>query len=99
MTLGREDREQDISGMTVTTPPGLLGKVAQIPRCTEPQASAGSCGAESEIGSTTVGAGPGPHPFYLSGNVYLTGPYKERRSDSRSSFLPSRDRSTSVRWS
>jgi hypothetical protein len=76
VTFGREDREQDISAVTLTTPPGLLGEVSQVPRCPEAQANAGTCGPESLIGSTTVGAGPGPHPFYLSGKVYLTGPYK-----------------------
>ncbi len=76
VTFGREDREQDISGITVSTPPGLLGKIAGIPQCPEGQANAGTCGAESLIGTTTVGAGPGSHPFYLGGRVYLTGPYK-----------------------
>lgn len=75
VTIGREDREQDISGITVTTPPGLLGEVSQVSRCPEPQANAGTCHPESLIGSTTVGAGPGPHPLYLPGKVYLTGPY------------------------
>jgi hypothetical protein len=76
VTFGREDREQDISAITVSTPPGLLGEVSQVPQCAEAQANAGTCGPESLIGSTTVGAGPGPDPFYLSGKVYLTGPYK-----------------------
>ncbi len=76
VTFGREDREQDISGITLTTTPGLLGMVSQVSQCPEAQANAGTCGPESEIGSTTVGAGPGPHPFYLGGKVYLTGPYK-----------------------
>ena len=76
VTFGREDREQDISAITVSTPPGLLGEVSQVPQCAEAQANAGTCGPESEIGSTTVGAGPGPDPFYLGGKVYLTGPYK-----------------------
>ena len=76
VTIGREDREQDISAITVSTPPGLLGKIAGIPQCPEAQANAGTCGPESQIGTTTVGAGPGPDPFYLGGRVYLTGPYK-----------------------
>jgi hypothetical protein len=76
VTFGREDREQDISAITVSTPPGLLGMVSQVTQCPEAQANAGTCGPESEIGSTTAGAGPGPHPFYLGGKVYLTGPYK-----------------------
>jgi hypothetical protein len=76
VTIGREDREQDLSGITVSTPPGLLGKIAGIPQCPEAQANAGTCGPESQIGTATVGAGPGPHPFYLGGRIYLTGPYK-----------------------
>ncbi|HEY5044528.1 MAG TPA: hypothetical protein VII53_01575 [Solirubrobacteraceae bacterium] len=76
VTIGREDREQDLSDITVSTPPGLLGKIAGISQCPEAQANAGTCGPGSQIGTTTVGAGPGPHPFYLGGRVYLTGPYK-----------------------
>jgi hypothetical protein len=76
VTFGREDREQDISSVTLTTPPGLLGKVSEVSQCAEAQANAGTCGADSLIGSTTVGAGPGADPFYLGGKVYLTGPYK-----------------------
>jgi hypothetical protein len=76
VTFGREDREQDISAVTVSTPPGLLGMVSQVSQCPDAQANAGTCGPESLIGSTTVGAGPGPDPFYLGGKVYLTGPYK-----------------------
>jgi hypothetical protein len=72
----REDREQDLSGVSVQTPLGLLGKIAGIPQCPEAQANTGSCSAESRIGTTTVGAGPGSHPFFLSGPAYLTGPYK-----------------------
>jgi hypothetical protein len=76
VTVGRADREQDLSRITVTTPPGLLGKIAGVEECPEPQANAGMCGPASQIGATTIGAGPGPDPFYLGGSVYLTGPYK-----------------------
>ena len=33
----RGDREQDLSGLTVTTPPGLLGRVAGVEQCAEAQ--------------------------------------------------------------
>jgi hypothetical protein len=72
----REDREQDLSGVSVSTPPGLLGMISKVSQCGELQAEQGSCPESSRIGTTTVGAGPGSHPFYLSGPVYLTGPYK-----------------------
>jgi hypothetical protein len=54
----------------------LLGVLKSVPLCGEPQASQGACGQESLIGHTTVGAGVGPDPFFLGGQVFLTGPYK-----------------------
>jgi hypothetical protein len=75
ITLAREDREQDIQGLTVTLPEGLAARIAQIPRCEEPQAQAGTCPASSQIGTATSGAGAGNDPLYLQGPVYLTGPY------------------------
>ena len=57
-------------------PPGLLGMVSKVQLCPQAQAQAGACGAQSEIGSATVGAGPGPEPVFVNGSVYLTGPYE-----------------------
>jgi hypothetical protein len=71
-----ERSEQDFAGIQVHTPPGLLGKLAGVPLCPEPQASQGTCSSESQIGTTTVAAGPGSHPLQLKGNVYLTTGYK-----------------------
>jgi hypothetical protein len=76
VTFDREDREQDFSQIKVTTPPGLLGSLSGVPLCGEPQADLGTCGASSRIGEMTVAAGPGSHPFYQKGTVYLTGPYR-----------------------
>ncbi len=75
MTFGREDRERDLAGIQVQMPPGLLGTLTGIPLCGETQASLGTCGEGSRIGSMTVAAGPGAHPFYEQGEIYLTGPY------------------------
>ena len=76
VTFARQDREQNLSGIQVHTPPGLLGILASVKLCGEPQADLGTCEAESQIGKMTVAAGPGPHPFYEKGEIYLTGPYK-----------------------
>ncbi len=76
LTFSRSDQDQTLDGITVQMPPGLLGKIAGVPQCPEAQANTGTCGAESQVGHTTVGAGPGSDPFYVGGNVYLTGPYK-----------------------
>jgi hypothetical protein len=74
--ISRGDSDQQLGGVTVATPPGLLGSVAQIPLCGEQQAARGACGPESQIGTVTAAAGPGPEPFWITGGrVYLTGPY------------------------
>ncbi len=76
LTFNREDREQDLAAIQVKTPPGLLGTLSGVPLCGEPQADLGTCPESSRIGSMTVAAGPGGHPFYEKGSLYLTGPYK-----------------------
>ena len=60
----------------MNTPPGFLGVLKGIPLCGEPQAAQGTCSAASQIGTTQVAVGPGSHPFWKEGQVFLTGPYK-----------------------
>ena len=77
LTVSRTDQEQDLSGVSVTTPPGLLGILRGVERCPEPQAAQGTCGANSLIGHASALAGAGSHPYYVQGGqVFLTGPYK-----------------------
>ena len=74
-TFSRQDGEQDLSGVTVDMPEGLLGKIAGITQCPEAQANTGSCPASSRVGTATAAVGAGPKPYWQSGPVYLTGPY------------------------
>jgi hypothetical protein len=76
VTFSRSDQDEALGGVKVVTPPGLLGLLKTVPLCGESQAAAGTCGEESLIGHTTVGAGPGGNPVYIGGKVFLTGPYK-----------------------
>ncbi|HTE60028.1 MAG TPA: hypothetical protein VK631_06725 [Solirubrobacteraceae bacterium] len=76
LTLRRADGDQDLSGLSVDMPPGLLGMVGSVPPCADAAAAAGTCGAESQVGTTTVAAGAGSQPFTLPGKVFLGGPYK-----------------------
>jgi len=77
LEFSRQDREQDLSSITVHTPPGLLGNLSGVPVCSEPQAAQGACGEASLIGTTSAVVGPGEDPFTITGGrVYLTGPYK-----------------------
>jgi hypothetical protein len=76
LSLSRSDGEQDLSGLTVSLPRGLLGKIAGIPLCPDAQANAGTCPEASRVGSVQAGAGVGPDPYFVGGSAYLTGPYK-----------------------
>jgi hypothetical protein len=76
LTLSRHDGEQDLSGVSTTLPPGLLGVLKSAVQCPEPQASQGACGAGSLLGHTQVAAGAGGQPLWVTGQVFLTGPYK-----------------------
>jgi hypothetical protein len=76
VTFSRSDQDEALGSVKVVTPPGLLGLLKTVPLCGEAQAAAGTCGEESLIGHTTVGAGPGGNPVYIGGKVFLTGPYK-----------------------
>jgi hypothetical protein len=78
----RPDADQKVDHVQVTAPPGLLGTLANVPLCPEPQASQGTCPASSEIGHTIIGVGSGAAPLYLPvagqppNPVYVTGPYR-----------------------
>ncbi len=76
LTVGRGDRQQDIARVQVHTPPGLLGMLSKVGLCGEGQANEGTCEAASELGSVNVAAGSGTHPLWVTGKVYLTGPYE-----------------------
>ncbi len=74
-SFARSDRDQTFGTISVHTPPGLLGVLAHVPLCPEPQAVQGTCGQQSLIGHTTVEAGLGSDPVEVEGQVFLTGPY------------------------
>jgi hypothetical protein len=74
-TLTRGDRQQDLARLQVKTPAGLLGMLSRVALCAEPRAAQGTCEEASQIGTTWVAAGSGSHPLWVSGRVYLTGPY------------------------
>ncbi|MCW3029124.1 MAG: hypothetical protein JWN81_2335, partial [Solirubrobacterales bacterium] len=64
LSFGLGDRQQTLSQISTTLPPGLLATLKEVPRCQAAQAAAGTCAAGSRIGTATAAAGPGPHPFY-----------------------------------
>ena len=92
----RPDGDQNLSGLTVKTPPGFSATLKGIPYCSDAaiitaaspaysglaEEANPSCSAASQIGTASAGAGAGDHPVYLPGKVYLAGPYRGRHSAS-----------------
>lgn len=88
MSFSRADGDQELGGLRVSLPPGLLAKVAGVPLCPDAalaaaaarsgseEQAASSCPVGSQIGTVQAGAGPGPTPFFVGGKAYLAGPYR-----------------------
>ncbi len=77
LSFGRGDHDQFLGGLELHMPPGLLGSLAHVPLCAEPQAAQGTCSQQSLIGHTQVLTGPGADPFLVTGGqVFLTEGYK-----------------------
>jgi hypothetical protein len=74
--LERGDGQQYLAKVRTTLPAGLLGLVPTVGKCSEAQALANACPANSELGSVTAVAGSGPTPFAFPGKVYFMGPTK-----------------------
>lgn len=80
--VSREDGEQNISGLDLALPKGLLAKIAGVPVCSDGQASSGDCPAGSQIGVVKTAVGEGSTPLWVpqAGKAptaaYLAGPYK-----------------------
>jgi hypothetical protein len=76
-TMSRQDGQQALRSVQLKLPPGLLGTLAKVALCPEPQADQGTCGPASEIGSTVVSVGLGGDPYSVEGGkVFITGPYE-----------------------
>lgn len=89
LRMTRPDGNQEFDQVTVATPPGFLASLKGVAICSEgaiatalaktgkQELASPSCPAGSQVGTTTIGAGAGPSPFYVrTGKIYLTGPYK-----------------------
>ncbi len=90
LDLNREDGDQNLVALSVTTPPGFAASLRGIPYCPEASISlldapshtgtdelaSSACPAASQVGSVVAEAGAGSHPVYVHGKAYLAGPYK-----------------------
>ena len=71
VTFARADETQPLGRIEATLPQGLLGYVSKVPLCEAAAALAGTCAAESRIGTVATSAGAGPDPLTVQGSVYL----------------------------
>ena len=88
MRLLREDGDQDMTKFSAILPPGVVGSLRGMEKCSDAEIAAAraktgreelaapSCPAGSEIGHTLAGAGVGSALTYVGGKVYLGGPYR-----------------------
>ncbi len=77
LTMSRPDGNQTLSRIEMQMPPGLLGTLANVKLCGEPQAAQGTCGEDSLIGHTIVSAGLGNDPYTVTGGkIFITTGYK-----------------------
>jgi hypothetical protein len=89
--ITRKDSEQEITHFSIKLPPGVSGKLAGVPECSDAgiaaakarehegggqeELNAPSCPAASEVGHSLVGSGVGNVLAYAPGKLYLAGPY------------------------
>jgi hypothetical protein len=88
MNITRSDGNQELKGVDVTLPPGLVAKLAGVKYCSNAalaaaaansgiaEAASSSCPSSSRIGRADIKTGSGPSPIGISGQVFLTGRYK-----------------------
>lgn len=76
LTLRRSDGEQPLDRFSMTLPPGLNANIGSAAACAETALAAGACPAASRVGSVAIEVGSGERPLTLTGDAYLTGPYR-----------------------
>ncbi len=88
--LTRQDGDQNLSSVDVTTPPGFSATLRGIPYCPDAaitrlgssaysgsaELAASACPVASQVGKVVAGAGAGSRPLFIDGKAYLAGPYK-----------------------
>ena len=77
LTMDRPDADQTLGKLSVVFPPGVSAGLQGVKLCEAPQAAAGQCPAESQIGQVAASAGLGGDPYPVeTGKAYITGPYE-----------------------
>jgi hypothetical protein len=69
-TFGRQDRQQLITQIDMSLPPGLVAAPNAATTCSDALANAGNCPASAAVGSIIAGIGSGPETLDLPGTLY-----------------------------
>lgn len=69
--ISRSDDDELLKGVSISMPPGLLGRLSAIPVCPLASAQTGNCSEDSRVGSVIAKAGTGTAPLPILGPVYL----------------------------
>jgi hypothetical protein len=83
LDLSQDAAEANLSGLSLTLPPGLSAALAGIPTCPEAATPTAACPPDSKLGYARIALGAGPEPLWAptgaepDSAVYLAGPYKE----------------------
>jgi len=75
--IGRHDGEQSASRFSFQLPSGMGAHLGSVKPCSDAGIQAASCPDASKIGDAFIDLGTGPETAELSGNAYLTGPYRK----------------------
>jgi hypothetical protein len=76
LELSRPDGDQALSAVSMHLPAGIAALLSTVKLCSEAQASADACPAESQVGDATAIAGLGTEPYTEGGGkVFITGAY------------------------
>lgn len=88
LDLFRDDGDQEVKGINIKLPPGMVASLRGVEYCPESgiaaaesrtgkeEQSSASCPDSSLVGTAHIAAGSGGNPFQTTGNAYLAGPYK-----------------------
>src|SRR5262249_2829929 len=81
LKVSRPDGQQNLKQIHLDMPPGLVAKLAGVPRCSQAQITprvggSTNCAAGRQHGPLKRGSGAGPTPFFLKAQpVYLSDGY------------------------
>jgi hypothetical protein len=70
--ITRPDRHQNLRGVRMSLPVGLVGAPGAAPTCSQATAAAGNCAANTAVGDITTHVGSTPDDVTLPGTLYNT---------------------------